>query len=157
MWFCKITWQTNYYYHHYHSAYGRQTLQIGDFLWGAPVDIVKSAFNPWSCEITWQTLYLYYHNTYGHQPWQGGDIPWGAPNHKVAWSFNHVVLWGHVTNLILYISTCTWPTTTKYGKVVTYWKRLPSPNSYDPKKGGLMRSRDKLNTLYLHLQKTYGH
>ena len=34
-----------------------------------------------------------------------GQLHWGAPSRKVTWSFNHVVLWDHVTNQIRYIST----------------------------------------------------
>ena len=31
----------------------------------------------------------------------------GTPTHKVIWSSNHVVLWVHVRNYIIYISACT--------------------------------------------------
>ena len=30
--------------------------------------------------------------------WLGGDIQWRAHIRKVTWPFNHVVLWGHMTN-----------------------------------------------------------
>ena len=43
----------------------------------------------------------------------------GLPPHNVTWSFNHVVLWSHVTN---YFSTCTRLMYTKHGKVGTYFK-----------------------------------
>ena len=41
---------------------------------------------------------------------------------------NHMVLRGHVTNQICYISTCTRTMDTKQGKVATYCEGLPSIN-----------------------------
>ena len=49
------------------------------------------------------------------------------------------------------------PLVTKLVRVVTYHKELPPKNSYDPSRGGLAMSCDKLNTLNLHLQNTHGH
>lgn len=47
--------------------------------------------------VMWSQLSnLYYHNTYCHQNCQIGGTPLGAPSHKVIWSFNCVVLWGHM-------------------------------------------------------------
>ena len=46
--------------------------------------------------------------------WQDGDLPWGASTHVVTWSFNQVALWGHLTNWIFYISTCTRPINAKH-------------------------------------------
>ena len=63
-----------------------------------------------------------------------------------------MVLTVHVTNSILYVSTYIRPIATKHEKVVTYCEELPSTNSQNP-----VSSRDKLSTLYLHLQKTPGH
>ena len=45
-----------------------------------------------------QWKHLHYHNAYGHQTWQGDDTQWRTPTHKITWSFNHVVLWGHLKN-----------------------------------------------------------
>ena len=42
--------------------------------------------------------YLQYHNALGPLTSQGCDTQWGAPNHKVTWSFNHVVFRGQKTN-----------------------------------------------------------
>ena len=41
--------------------------------------------------------------------------------------------------------------------VVKYRKELPPINLHDPQWGGHVRSRDKLNILYLHLQKIHDH
>ena len=46
------------------------------------------------------------------------------------------------------------PMVTKLVKVVIYHEELPPTNLHDPPIAGLVRLRDKLNTLYLHLQKT---
>ena len=43
---------------------------------------------------------------------------------------------------------------TSPGRVVTYNEELPSIMSQDP---GLPRSRDKLNTIYLHYHNDYCH
>ena len=49
----------------------------------------------------------------------------GAPAQKIAWRFEEVVMWNHVTNSIHYISTCRRPMGTKLSKVLTYRERLP--------------------------------
>ena len=46
---------------------------------------------------------------------------------------------------------------TKLVRVVTYWKELVATSSKTPSGGGLVRSRNKSNTLYIHLQKTHVH
>lgn len=56
----------------------------------------------------------------------------GAPTYKVAWFFNHVILWGHITNLTFYIFTYTRPLATKYGKMVTYREGHPLINVHSP-------------------------
>ena len=45
--------------------------------------------------------------------------------------------------------------TTKHGKMVTYFEELAPINLHDPY--SQVRSRDKLNKLYVHLQKIRGH
>ena len=47
--------------------------------------------------------YLHYQNVYGHLTWQGVDIQWRAPTHNITGSFNHVFLWGRVTDSMLYL------------------------------------------------------
>ena len=49
------------------------------------------------------------------------------------------------------------PMVTKFVRVVTYHEELPFIISMAPQWSGLVRSRDKLNTFYLHLQKTHGY
>ena len=76
-----------------------------------------------------ETLYLHYHSTHDIQTWHGCDLPWGVSTH-IMWSFNHVVLWTHVTNS--YIATFTRQMATKHGKVLTYGEGLPSVKSQNP-------------------------
>ena len=54
------------------------------------------------------------------------------PTHKVAWSFIHLVLLGHVRNWILYISIYRRPMYTKLGKLLAYCEMLPHLKSHDP-------------------------
>ena len=70
----------------------------------------------------------------------------------------HKKLQNQVKQQILYIYSCTKPMTAKHGKVVTLLKWIPLKNyGRLPQWGGHVRSRDKLNTFYLHFQETYGH
>ena len=46
---------------------------------------------------------------------------------------------------------------TKLIWVVTYGKELPPTESHDSLITWFFRSRENVNMLYLHLQKTYGH
>lgn len=62
-----------------------------------------------------------------------------VPTHKIVWPFNHVILGGHVTKYMHFISTCRRPKSSKLRKVVTYRERLPNESSCD-----------KLKKLYLH-------
>ena len=66
-----------------------------------------------------KSLYLWYHSTYGHITSQDCNLPWWAPAQKVAWHFDHVVLWNLVTNRNNYISTTTLPMIFKLAKLVT--------------------------------------
>ena len=76
--------------------------------------------------------YLYQQNAYGHKTYQRSDITQGVPTHKFTYPLNEVVMWGHETNWICYISTCRRPLNTKLGKSLTYNERLPSLKSHDP-------------------------
>ena len=44
-----------------------------------------------------------------------------------SYNFNHVALWGRVSNLICYISTCTRPVDTIHDKVANYCEKAPKP------------------------------
>ena len=55
-------------------------------------------------------LGLLYYSAYDHLTWQGGDLPWGAPIVIINWSFYHMVLLDHVTNLKHYIATYDYQT-----------------------------------------------
>ena len=75
--------------------------------------------------------YLQYHSSYDHQIWEDRNLPWWAPAYTVIWTFNHVVLWDHVTNLNHYISTSKVFMATKPGKMLTYLDGLVSIMQHD--------------------------
>ena len=77
-------------------------------------------------------FYLHYHNGYGHKIYHGRDIIWRVSTHKFTWPLFEVVLWGHVTKWIQYISIYRWPKDTKLSKVLTYHERLSSLKKHDP-------------------------
>ena len=49
------------------------------------------------------------------------------------------------------------PMITRLTRMVTYDEELPPKNCVTPHGGGHVRSRDKLNRLHFHLQKTHRH
>ena len=75
-----------------------------------------------------KTLYLYYRNKIGRVLTYNEELP----NHKVLWSFIHLILQSHVTNQTFYISNCTRSMATKQDKVVTYRDEIPPINSHNP-------------------------
>lgn len=78
---------------------------------------------------------FFYHITDGHQFCQSGDIQWGAPTDKVtSWSFNYLVLWGHVRSWWHKNSTITMPTFSKLIREVVFSEQLPPVNSHNPSK-----------------------
>ena len=108
IWACKITWQTK-----------NILFPITHCRCFCPFSYMTFLWITWFCtssEIL-KTFYFYYHSTYGQKIWQGGDIQYGASTYKVTWSFNHEVLWGH-------ISTCTTPMVTKHGKALSFVRSL---------------------------------
>ena len=88
----------------------------------------------WSCKIMWQTKMLIYPLT--QCLWLSilaeWDIRWQLPFHKVTRFFDHVVLKGHVNYFSCGITTTTRTMATKFGKVVTYYKKLQSTKSHKP-------------------------
>ena len=70
-----------------------------------------------------KTSYLLYHNSYGYQPWQGGDLSWGASTHKITWSLDYLVFWGHAKNHSIFITTVL--VTSKIGRMVTHLVSYP--------------------------------
>ena len=66
----------------------------------------------------------------------------------------HVVLQSHWTDKIQYISSYTRPVAKKHGRVVIYREGPPPITSHNLL---IMRSHDKLETLYLHYHNAYGH
>ena len=42
-------------------------------------------------------LYIRVHNNYKHQIFDIGDLGWGAFIYQITCSFDHVVMWYHVT------------------------------------------------------------
>ena len=75
--------------------------------------------------------YLQRHKTYDHNTYHGGDILQGIPTNKSTWTLNKMIMWGHVTNQMHYISTCRRTMDTKLGKVLTYIEKLPSQKPHD--------------------------
>lgn len=84
--------------------------------------------------------------------WNKGDLTWGTPTYKVTWSFNHLVLWDHGINWIVYIATYRIPLNTKLGKVLTYHEMLGHFKPY------VINLRLPANLKKLNLfHKTYGY
>ena len=85
-------------------------------------------------------LYLNFSKAYGYQNWQDGVFSWEAVIYKMTWLFDHMVIWGHVTNKKRYISTSIKPVATRlywkaYGKYLPTTKLhvLSIKGSYDMK------------------------
>ena len=89
--------------------------------------IFLSPLVTWSYEITGQTKTIKSPQSpcLLHQTWQECGLPWGSPTHKVIWSFNHVFLRDHVTNLNYYISTITVSMATNLDRLGVYNVELP--------------------------------
>ena len=83
---------------------------------------------------TCETLktHIHYRNAYYHQTLQASYIQWGPYLNKVTRTFDHMVLQGHTTNSICYISTTTMTIVTKLSLMVTYKEGLSSIRSQDP-------------------------
>ena len=68
--------------------------------------------------------------------------------------WSHEITW-HIKNIASPVSQCLWSP-----NLSGWWHNARSSHPYilmTSKWGGLVRSRDKLNTLYPHLWKTHGH
>ena len=105
-------------------------------------------------EVSWpcnHVIIIYELTKYLWLPSSAGYIQWEVTFHKVKRTFDHVVLKGPLKNWICYISTTTRPMTTKLGKVVTYYEKLPLIKPYNPLN---MWSRDRLKT-YHHYYNSY--
>ena len=100
-----------------------------------------------------KSLCLQHYSAYAHQTWQDGNLFSWAPAHKVISLSDHVIFWNHVATKTPYISTTTVFMATKRS-MLTYHEGLP-PIIYTPP--CLVRSHDKLKTLYLHYYNAYGH
>ena len=116
--------------------------------WGAHTHIVTWPFNH---VVLWDHVpqfwtYLHKLNVYDDQAWQGGDFPLGTSTIKMSdyplITFSCKILWQTKT-IISPLPRCIWAPN------LAMWRGLQSR--------GFVRLRDKLNVLYLHLQKTYGH
>ena len=66
-----------------------------------------------------------------------------------------MVTWSHLANQKHQISPLREFMVSKLASLVTYYKELPPIYSHDSLITFLLRSGDKLNTLHIHLQKTY--
>ena len=86
----------------------------------------------WSWEITRETKTIVsaLHDTYGYKTWQDGDLPLLHFAHKVKWTYNHVVLWDHMTNQ-KHMSTTTMHKATKHGRMMAYLEWFLPIKSHD--------------------------
>ena len=87
-------------YLQYRKSYDYQTRQGLTYYEGLPLIKSHNSLNAVHVRSRdkFKTLYHHYHNAYSQETWKGNDLPWGTPTDKVAWQFNHVVLWDHGTN-----------------------------------------------------------
>ena len=100
-----------------------------EVMWQIKDLIYSIALNQWSpnmprCHV-WlsgklNTWHCHYRKTFSYRACQGSYIPWGASAYNFAWSLNKVLLRGHVTNQIHYISNCRRLMDTEPGKVLTH-------------------------------------
>ena len=94
-----------------------------------PIMLLYPLFT-WSCKIAWETKII---SPLPQHLWSqtlaGYGSPWMLSTHKVTWPYNHVVLWGHVTNWN--ISTTSLPMATKLGRMRTSLEWLLPIKSHD--------------------------
>ena len=94
-------------YLYYRSVYGYHTRQVCDLVWGAsPINLVTWLFNHVVKPKTKNVISLL-----PRYLWSPNLLR--VPTNTVTWFYSHMVLWGHVTNQILYISASSRPTVTK--------------------------------------------
>ena len=88
--------------------------------------------NWWSREVKWQIKKIL--SPLSQWLWSQNLSWWRrrVSTHKFTWPLFEVVLWGHVTKWIQYISIYRWPKDTKLSKVLTYHERLSSLKQHDP-------------------------
>ena len=89
------------------------------------------SLNTWPREVAWQIKNISPLSQYLRSPNLSGWWHATRSPHIVIWPFNHVVLWGHMTNEIYRISICRRPMTTQLDNVLSYHERLPPLKSYD--------------------------
>ena len=85
----------------------------------------------WSCKITWQTNIII--NPLTQCLWLSVLAGWRyEPFHEDTRSFYHMVLQGDIKYFSCCITITTMPMATKFGKVVTYYKKIEPIKSYNP-------------------------
>ena len=92
--------------------------------WLLPIDS-HNPLNMCSWEVMSEILFIYHHNAYGRKTYQCSVVTQGTPTHTFICPFNEVIMWGHMTNWVHYISTSRGTMNTKLGKVLTYSERQP--------------------------------
>ena len=101
-------------------------------------------------------LYLNFSKAYGYQNWQDGVFSWEAVIYKMTWLFDHMVIWGHVTNKKRYISTSIKPVATRlYWKA--YGKYLPTTKLHVLSITGSREAIWHEKTLYFHISGAYAY
>ena len=74
-----------------------------------------------------KTKYLFFCKSCRQQVWQCSDLWWEKRTHNVRWPSDHVLSWGHVTNIV----SSTWSMATKHDWLVNYDKRNPPMESHE--------------------------
>ena len=110
-------------YLHYHYVCDRQTWQGYDLPWGDKTH-----------KVTWPLNHVVLQDPLRQSLWlsnlAGWFMQWGSSFHNVTQPFNNVVLQSHVKYEICCISMTAKTMTIKFGKVVTYYERLPPTTLY---------------------------
>ena len=98
------------------------TSRLPQCLW--PQNLIKTDHVVLQDHVTsYNIVYIHCNNVYAYQNWQGGDI-----GLSITRPFEHVILQGHMTHWIPYISTTTLTTATKVVRLATYNVELLSKN-----------------------------
>ena len=109
---CEVTWQIKYFISCYiNPIIATKHGKVVTYCERLPPINLNNPLNMCSCEVTWwiKNVTSPLSQWLWSQYLQGGEILQEAPNHKFVWTLNEVGLWGHVTNVISYISTSRRP------------------------------------------------
>ena len=125
-WSCEITWQTETIMSPIPQCVWKPNLVTTCLQWLLLTIKSYNTLFTWSRTVTWKTKTIASPRNLGD-----GELLREAPAHKVPWHFNQVVLQGHVTHSVLYISICSRSIGTKHDNVATHCEALPHINSHN--------------------------